>query len=266
MKNKQLTIADIQQLKQKGQPITMMTAYDATQAMVLDRSGVDCILVGDSLGMVVQGQRSTIPVSVSDIVYHTNCVTSTTNSAFVIADMPFLSYSNAKLALKSARRLMSEGHAHMVKLEGAGKTLKCIKKLSESGVPVCAHLGLEPQSVHKEGGYKVKGRGEQADEVLKQARAVEKAGAMMLVLECVPALLAEKISKELSIPVIGIGAGNQCDGQVLVFYDAIGMYTTRPAKFCKNFMLGHDSVEQAIKSYVKEVVAREFPSPRHSFE
>ncbi|MES9888051.1 MAG: 3-methyl-2-oxobutanoate hydroxymethyltransferase, partial [Candidatus Sedimenticola sp. 6PFRAG1] len=211
-----ITTASLIQMKQQGEKIAVLTSYDASFTSLLEDAGIDVILVGDSLGMVIQGQESTLPVDVEDMVYHTQCVARGRRNALLVADMPFMSYSSAEQALNTAGHLMKDGGAHMVKLEGGATQLETVRQLTSNGIPVCAHLGLLPQSVHKLGGYRVQGRDNEAARIMKEdAMALEAAGAQMLVLECVPTALAEEISRELTIPVIGIGAGVQCDGQVL---------------------------------------------------
>ncbi|MBT8449141.1 MAG: 3-methyl-2-oxobutanoate hydroxymethyltransferase, partial [Gammaproteobacteria bacterium] len=214
-----ITINSLNKLKQQGEKIAVLTSYDASFAKIAENAGVEVILVGDSLGMVVQGQGSTVPVTMDHMVYHTACVTRGVSKAFVIADMPFMSHASEDQALLNAARLMQEGGAQMVKLEGAAE-LDLIKKMTAQSIPVCGHLGLLPQSIHQLGGYHVQGKDKQdARKIFLDAEALEEAGAQMLVLECVPAELAKEVSKNLKIPVIGIGAGVDVDGQVLVLYD-----------------------------------------------
>jgi 3-methyl-2-oxobutanoate hydroxymethyltransferase len=219
-----ITITSVMQKKQQGEKITVLTSYDASFTRILEAAGVEVLLVGDSLGMVIQGQESTLPVAVDEMVYHTRNVARARNRALLIADMPFMSYSSASQALDSAGRLMKEGGAHMVKLEGGAIQLDTVRELTSHGIPVCAHLGLQPQSVYKLGGYRVQGRDQEAARAMREdARALQDAGAQMLVLECIPKDLAAEISRSLDIPVIGIGAGPDCDGQVLVVYDMLGI-------------------------------------------
>ncbi|MCB1872279.1 MAG: 3-methyl-2-oxobutanoate hydroxymethyltransferase [Chromatiaceae bacterium] len=261
------TIATLMQMKMEGEKITMLTSYDASFTRVLEAAGVDSILVGDSLGMVVQGQESTLPVSVDEMVYHTRCVARGRHESLLIADMPFMSYGSAEQALSTASRLMKEGGAHMVKLEGGASQLETVRQLTMNGIPVCAHLGLQPQSVHKLGGYRVQGKDqESAREIKEDAMALEAAGAQMLVLECVPSVLAAEISRVLSIPVIGIGAGVDCDGQVLVVYDMLGITSGRKPRFVKDFMPGAGSVQAAVSAYVQAVKEKRFPTEEHSFQ
>lgn len=260
-----ITITQLDELKQRGEKIAVLTSYDASFTRLLEDAGVDVLLVGDSLGMVVQGQESTLPVSVADMVYHVSCVARASQRAMLVADMPFLSDSSLERALDTAGQLMRAG-AQMVKLEGAGHRLEIIHALTRNAVPVCGHLGLLPQSVFRLGGYRVQGREQhEAQQILNDALAIESAGAQLLVLECVPRLLAAEISKALQIPVIGIGAGVDTDGQVLVVYDMLGITPGKPAKFVKNFLQDANSVAGAIKAYVAAVKAGSFPASEHTF-
>ncbi len=260
------TVTTLIHMKQQGEKIAVLTAYDASFASLQEDAGVDVMLVGDSLGMVIQGQESTLPVAVDDIVYHTRCVARGRREALLVADMPFMSYSSAGQALETAGRLMKEGGAQMVKLEGGATQLETVSQLTAHGIPVCAHLGLLPQSVHQLGGYRVQGRDDESARMMKEdALALEGAGAQMLVLECVPAALAESISKALSIPVIGIGAGVGCDGQVLVVYDMLGITPGKQPSFLKNFLTENDTVAEAFDAFVREVKAAEFPNAEQSF-
>jgi 3-methyl-2-oxobutanoate hydroxymethyltransferase len=260
------TIPRLREMKSKGDKIVALTAYDASFAAACDAAGVDIVLVGDSLGMVVQGHSSTLPVSVDDMVYHTAAAARGTSNALLIADLPFMSFRSAEAALTSSARLMAEGGAAMVKLEGADYTLDVIDALARRSVPVCAHLGLTPQSVHKLGGYRVQGKTKAAGEHLfADAKAVEAAGADLLVLECVPAALAKRITAELSIPTIGIGAGVDCDGQVLVIYDMLGITPGKRPRFSKNFLADSGSIVDAIRAYASAVRKKEFPAVEHSF-
>lgn len=261
-----ITAPRLLDVKARGEKIVAITAYDASFAAQVDAAGVDVVLVGDSLGMVVQGHATTLPVTLEQMVYHTAAVARGLKYALLIADLPFMSYRDSATALTSSAQLMAAGGAAMVKLEGAGWALDVIRALSERDVPVCAHLGLTPQSVHKFGGYRVQGREASAAERLRaDARAVQDAGADLLVLECVPADLAAAITADLRIPTIGIGAGVDCDGQVLVLYDLLGISVGTRPRFSKNFLAGNDSVAAAIAAYAKAVRAREFPSPEHSY-
>lgn len=261
-----VTVPRLHEMKSRGEKIVMLTAYDASFAAQCDAAGVDVVLAGDSLGMVVQGRSSTLPVSVDDMVYHSAAVARGLARALLIADLPFMSFRDADTALRSSARLLAEGGAAMVKLEGAGYVLDVIHALAQRAIPVCAHLGLTPQSVHKFGGYRVQGKTKQAAErLLADALAVEQAGADLLVLECVPATLAKRISSQLTIPTIGIGAGVDCDGQVLVIYDLLGITPGKRPRFAKDFLAGQGSVLEAIRVYVKVVRDGEFPAAEHSF-
>lgn len=261
-----ITITQLQTLKQQQEKIAVLTGYDACFARLADQAGVEVILVGDSLGMVVQGKDSTLPVSVDEMIYHTANVMRGINKAFVIADMPFMSYATAEMALVNAGRLMKEGGAHMVKLEGGHAQLDTVHHLTSHAVPVCAHLGLTPQSVHQLGGYKVQGRDhQQAEHIRKDALALQQAGAQMLVLECVPTALAQLVTAELEIPVIGIGAGPLVDGQVLVVYDMLGISGGHLPRFVRNFMHGQDSIAAALSTYVQAVKSKDFPAAAESY-
>jgi 3-methyl-2-oxobutanoate hydroxymethyltransferase len=261
---KSLVITDLAKMKMRGEKITCLAAYDASFSALLDRVGIDVILVGDSLGMVIQGQASTVPVTMEDMVYHCRCVTRGSKRAFVVADLPFLSYATAENALKNAARLLQQGGAEMVKLEG--NRVEFIRLLTDQGVPVCAHLGLLPQSIGQLGGYRVQGRNpDQAEQIFREACAVEQAGATLLVLECVPSALAAKISKALTIPVIGIGAGGSCDGQVLVLYDILNITPGKKPRFSKDFMAGATSIEQAVRMYREAVKSGDYPAAEHSY-
>jgi 3-methyl-2-oxobutanoate hydroxymethyltransferase len=261
-----VTLTTLQSLKQSGEKIAMLTCYDATFAHAACTAGVDVLLVGDSLGMVLQGHDSTLPVSVADMAYHTACVKRGNKGALIITDLPFMAYATLEQALNNSAALMQAG-AHMVKLEGAAWLAEPIRQLAERGVPVCAHLGLTPQAVNILGGYKVQGRHEaQARQMRADAMALEQAGAAMLLLECVPSELATEISQAVSIPVIGIGAGGGTDGQVLVLHDMLGLSLSgRTPKFVKNFMNGQGSIENAISAYVKAVKDQSFPAAEHGF-
>jgi 3-methyl-2-oxobutanoate hydroxymethyltransferase len=261
-----ITIATLDQMKRQGEKIAVLTCYDASFTRLLEEAGVDVLLVGDSLGMVIQGQESTLPVRVEDMVYHTRNVARGRRRALMVADMPFMSYSSATQALDTAARLMKEGGAHMVKLEGGATQLETVRHLVAHGVPVCAHLGLLPQSVHKLGGYRVQGRDDESARImLEDAQALQNAGAQMLVLECVPARLAAKITQTLHIPVIGIGAGAECDGQVLVLYDMLGITPDDLPRFAKDFLAQTGTVLAALKAYAQAVKDGSFPGSEHSF-
>ena len=261
-----ITIRTLQQMKESGEKITCLTAYDASFAQLLDQAGIEILLVGDSLGMVIQGFDSTLPVTMDEIIYHSHCVARGRQRALLMVDMPFSSDLTLNDTLKNAGRLMKEGGAHIIKLEGGHQQIKAIQALSQQGIPTCSHLGLLPQSVHKQGGYRVQGRDNtSAQALLSEAIAVEKAGADLLLLECVPAALATKISQTAQIPVIGIGAGNGCDAQVLVLYDALDITAGKKPKFTKNFLEGSHSIPDAIEKYIAEVKSGTFPSDEHSF-
>ncbi|MDF2177805.1 3-methyl-2-oxobutanoate hydroxymethyltransferase [Aliiglaciecola sp. CAU 1673] len=262
---KKVTTATLMAMKQNGEKITMLTAYDASFAKLFDEQGVDTILIGDSLGMVLQGHDDTLPVTVEHIAYHTASVRRGTQRAMVIADMPFMSYATPEQAYASAAKLMASG-ASMVKLEGGRWLFDTIEGLVERGVPVCAHLGLTPQSVHKLGGFKVQGRdAEQARVLMEDAKLLDEAGAQMLVLECVPSALAEKVSKAVSMPVIGIGAGAATDGQVLVMHDMFGISANYMPKFSKNYLAVTGDIRKAVSLFIEEVQNGSFPSEQHSF-
>ena len=262
--HKTLSISDLMAMKQAGEKITCLTAYDASFSALLDQAGIDIILIGDSLGMVIQGHNSTIPVTIEDMTYHTRCVASARKRAFVIADLPFASYATPQQALQNAAQLMQKGGAQMIKLEGA--KLDVIEFLVNQGVPVCGHLGLQPQMVNRLGGYKVQGRDRaHAQKILEDAIAIEQAGAGLLILECVPAILATEITENLNIPVIGIGAGAACDGQVLVLYDMLNISIGNRPRFSKNFMAEAESIENAIRCYHQAVKAGGFPAAEHSY-
>jgi len=263
--NKPITISKLLAMHADREKIAVLTAYDSTMSALLNRCGVEVILVGDSLGNVVQGHTSTTPVTIEEMAYHTECVARTNTQAFLIADLPFASYGDPMQALESSAELMRAG-ADMVKLEGGTWQIDVIQYLVERSVPVCAHLGLLPQSVHLLGGYKVQGKSKDAaTHMLEQAHACETAGAQMLVLEAIPSTLGEMITKSLRIPTIGIGAGPNCSGQVLVLPDMLGISPGKPPKFVKDFMADHSSIDAAIKAYVKEVKSGKFPGPEHSF-
>lgn len=253
-----INIQTLQALKQEKKVIAMLTAYDATMASVISRAGVDIIMIGDSLGNVIQGHTTTVPVSIDDMTYHTRCVVAGNKGSFVIADMPFMTYATRELAFLHATKLMQVG-AMMVKLEGGQWLLPIIKDLVDCGIPVCGHLGLTPQSIHKLGSFSMQAKDrESATVLMNTAVAIEKAGAQLLVVECIPAQLAGEISKTLKIPVIGIGAGKDVDGQVLVLYDMLGLSEPAP-KFSENFLQGEISIQKAIENYVSAVKARHFP-------
>lgn len=261
-----VTRATLERMKQAGEKIAVLTAYDAAFARVVDEAGVEIIIVGDSLGMVMQGKESTLPVTLDEMIYHAACVARGAQSALRVVDMPFMTYANVKDALTNAARLMREGGAQMVKLEGGARIVEIVHELTAQGIPVCGHLGLLPQSVHQLGGYRVQGRErEAAHAMLEDARGLEAAGAALLVLECVPTELGREISRAVSVPVIGIGAGPDCDGQVLVLQDMLGITPGRRPKFSRDFMAGQTSIQAAVRAYVQAVKDRSFPAPEHSF-
>ena len=261
-----INLTNLHKMTQDGDKITMLTCYDASFAAVLDAAGVETLLIGDSLGMVLQGHDSTLPVTMRDVAYHTACVARGSQRAFIIADMPFGSFQvSPGEAFKNAARLMAAG-AQMVKIEGGETMLETIAYLTARGVPVCGHLGLTPQSVHQFGGYRVQGKNEtDAERLLADAVTLQDAGAGMLVLELVPAALARDITAQLHIPTIGIGAGAGCAGQVLVLYDMLDIFPGKKARFAKNFLENAGGIRQAVEKYVKEVKAGTFPGPGHSF-
>lgn len=262
-----LTVPALRQMKAEGRRIASVTAYDAGFARSVDAAGLDLVLVGDSLGMVCQGHDSTLPVTVDDIAYHVACVARGLRSALLVADLPFQSDATPTRALEAATRFLQAGAA-MVKLEGAGPKLEVISFLAEREIPVCAHLGLTPQSVLRLGGYKVQGREQAAAErLLADARAVADAGADLLVLECVPSALAERITAAIDIPTIGIGAGPGCDGQILVLHDLLGMNSGhRRPRFVKDFLAEGGSIEGALRAYADEVRDGRFPAPEHGYQ
>jgi len=259
---KPVTLHRLREMYAAGEPISMLTCYDASFARLLDGAGVDCLMVGDSLGMVLQGHASTLPVSLDDTAYHTACVARGNRTAWIIGDLPYGSYQQSpEQALASAVVLMQAG-AHMVKLEGGGWTVPAVRFLVERGIPVCAHLGLTPQSVHALGGYRVQGRSEQAVAVLTQhATELVEAGASMMVLELMPSSVAAGLTQKLGVPVIGIGAGVECSGQVLVLHDMLGVTQGKLPRFVRNFMQGAPSIEAAVGTFVADVKARRFPDP-----
>ena len=261
-----VTVTTLQKMREQGERIAMLTCYDASFASLLDDAGVDTILIGDSLGMVVQGHDSTLPVTLDDIVYHTRCVAAGCRRAMVIADMPFGSYQESpNQAFRHAAALMAAG-AHMVKLEGGTAMGPTIAFLAERGIPVCGHIGLTPQSVHQLGGYRVQGKGtDEAKQLHVDAHAVEDAGARLVVIETIPSELGREVTDALRIPTIGIGAGPGCSGQVLVLHDMLDVYPGRKARFVKNFMMGAGSVQAAVARYVDEVKRGAFPGPEHGF-
>ena len=259
------TINTLHQCKQNKQKFAVVTAYDATFSHLASTAGIEVLLVGDSLGMVLQGQESTVPVTLEHMCYHTQAVKQGNQGALIMADLPFMSYATPEQAIDSAALLMQSG-AQMVKLEGGAWLVDTVAMLSERGIPVCSHLGLTPQYVHKFGGYKVQGRDEAAaKQMLSDAKAMEQAGADMLLLECVPSDLAKQLTKSVSIPVIGIGAGSDTDAQVLVCYDMLGMNPGHIPKFVKNYMVQGRTIQQAFEAYAQEVKTGAFPAAEHGF-
>jgi len=260
------SLSTLQKRVREGEKLAVLTCYDASFATLLENAGVDVLLVGDSLGMVVQGEETTLPVSMDDMVYHTRCVAHGAKKAFIVADMPFGSYQQGPAqAMRNAAKLMAAG-AQMVKLEGGTAMAKTVAFLIERGIPVCGHVGLTPQSVHQLGGYKVQGKGDAASQkLIEDALALQQAGAGLLVLEAIPAALAQQVTQQLAIPTIGIGAGPDCAGQVLVLYDLLGIYPGRPPKFARNFLAGTVSIPAAVERYVKAVKSGEFPASEHCF-
>jgi len=260
------TIAELKKKKAEGEKLTCLTAYDASFAFLLEQAGVEVILVGDSLGMVVQGQSTTLPVTLDEMIYHAAAVKRGALNTFVVVDMPFMSYATTNKAVENAGKIMKQTGANMVKLEGGETMVETIAGISRMGIPVCAHIGLLPQSVHKSSGYRIQGKTPtDAKKLLEDALSLQQAGADLLVMECVPAELAKEISKNLDIPTIGIGAGVDCDGQVLVLYDMLDITKGKRPKFSQNFMLGKSSIEDAVKAYVNAVKEKEFPTVEQSF-
>jgi 3-methyl-2-oxobutanoate hydroxymethyltransferase len=261
-----VNVSTLQKMKADGEKIACLTCYDASFAVLLDDAEVDVVLVGDSLGMVIQGHDTTVPVTMEHVVYHSKVVARGLYRPFLIADMPFMSYSSKEQALQNAVRLMQEGGAKMVKLEGGEGQLDIVHFLASHDIAVCAHLGLKPQSVHKIGGFHVQGREEAAaEQMLNDARALEAAGADIVLLECIPAKLGAMITREIHVPVIGIGAGPDVDGQILVLYDILDITAGRKPRFTRNFMAGAESPLQAVRNYVRAVKDKSYPAPEHCF-
>lgn len=260
------TITQLQAMHQSGEKIAVLTAYESSFSALIDHAGIDAMLIGDSLGNVVQGHCTTTPVTMTDMVYHTQCVSRGNQSAFLIADMPFGSYSTPEQAMENAVLLMRAG-AQMVKLEGGEWLAETVKFLVQRSVPVCGHVGLLPQSIHALGGFKVQGKSpEAAQQLVADAIALESAGAQMIVLEAIPSELGARVTQSINIPTIGIGAGPECSGQVLVMHDMLGAFPGRSPKFVKNFLEGQASIEAAVSAYVAEVKAGTFPGPEHCFK
>jgi 3-methyl-2-oxobutanoate hydroxymethyltransferase len=266
MSDPPVNISTLRRMKEDGEPIACLTAYDASYAALVDAARTDLVLVGDSLGMVVQGHDTTVPVTVNDIIYHSRAVARGLRHAFLVADMPFMSYTSPEQALENSVRMMQEGGAMMIKLEGGVGQIEIVEHLARHDIPVCAHIGLKPQSVHKIGGFKVQGRepDEQARLVTAAAR-LQDAGADIVLLECVPNEVGKAVTQKLEVPVIGIGAGPDVDGQILVLYDILNITMGRTPKFVRNFQSGHDSPLAALEAYVLAVKNREYPSPEHCF-
>lgn len=261
-----VNVSTLQKMKAEGEKIACLTCYDASFAVLLDDAEVDVVLVGDSLGMVIQGHDTTVPVTMEHVIYHSTVVARGIYRPFIIADMPFMSYSSKEQALQNAVRLMQEGGAKMVKLEGGSGQIDIVEFLAGHDIAVCAHLGLKPQSVHKIGGFHVQGRDDEtAEQMLNDARALESAGADILLLECIPSKLGATITREIKVPVIGIGAGPDVDGQILVLYDILDITAGRKPRFTRNFMEGAGSPLQAAKNYVQAVKDRSYPAPEHCF-
>ncbi|AIY43541.1 3-methyl-2-oxobutanoate hydroxymethyltransferase [Collimonas arenae] len=264
-RSKPVTIPALQAMRDKGEKITMLTCYDASFAALMDRCGVETLLIGDSLGMVCQGHSSTLPVTVQDIVYHTASVARGNRTALVLADLPFGAYATPESAFANAVPVIQAG-AQMIKIEGGAWLAPTVRFLTERAIPVCGHLGLTPQSVHQMGGYKVQGKTSAAAEQLKaDALALQEAGASLLVLEAIPAALGKEVSELLTIPTIGIGAGPDCSGQVLVMHDLMGVFPGHKARFVKDFMEGQTSIDAAVLAYVRAVKDKTFPAPEHCF-
>jgi 3-methyl-2-oxobutanoate hydroxymethyltransferase len=267
MKTKKVTIHTLATMKKQGEKITMLTAYDATFALLLDESQIEVLLVGDSLGMVIQGHDTTLPVTLDEVIYHCRSVARGTQRAHIVADMPFMSYqSSVHEAMLNAGRLIKEGGAHSVKLEGGAQHAELISKLVGAGVPVMGHLGLTPQSVHQLGGFKIQGRADgEAEDMLQDALALQAAGAYSIVLEGIPSVIAKKISETLDIPTIGIGAGPDCDGQVLVIYDLLGMNDSFKPRFVRTYENLATRIRTAVDSYAADVKSGAFPAEQESF-
>ena len=268
MERRKVTIADLMAKKESGKRISMMTAYDCPGANMVDQAGIDTILVGDSLGMVVLGYTSTVPVTMEEMIHHTKAVMRGTTWAFVIGDMPFMSYQTSiEDAVRNAGRLIKEGGCDAVKLEGGSEVAPVVKAIVTAGIPVCAHIGLTPQTATQLGGFRVQGKdAESARSMIKSAKDLEAAGAFMVVMECIPDVLAARITKELGIPTIGIGAGRDCDGQVLVYHDTVGLFERFTPKFVKQYIKLGPMIIDALKEYKREVEEGVFPGDEHTFK
>ena len=261
-----VTVATLGRMKAEGEKIASITCYDASYAALVDEADADVVLVGDSLGMVIQGHDTTVPVTLDDVIYHCRAVARGLSRPFLMADMPFMTYTSPDVALQNAMRLMQEGGAKMVKLEGGASQVAIVEFLAGHDIAVCAHLGLKPQSVHKTGGFRVQGREEAvADQMRRDAKSLQDAGADVVLLECIPAQLGMEITAELHVPVIGIGAGPDTDGQILVLYDVLDITPGRKPRFVQNFMTGHDSPLAGIQAYVQAVKSRAYPTAEHCF-
>ena len=261
-----VNVATLRRMKDEGEKIASLTCYDASYAALVDECDADVVLVGDSLGMVIQGHDTTVPVTLEHVIYHCKAVARGLSRPFLMADMPFMTYTSREQALQNSVRLMQEGGAKMVKLEGGAGQVEIVEFLASHDIPVCAHLGLKPQSVHKTGGFRVQGREEAAAaQMRRDAKALQDAGADIVLLECIPSALGKEITAELHVPVIGIGAGPDTDGQILVLYDVLDITPGRKPRFVQNFMAGHDSPLAALKSFVQAVKSRAYPAPEHCF-
>jgi 3-methyl-2-oxobutanoate hydroxymethyltransferase len=261
-----VNVATLGRMAAEGEKIACITCYDASFAALVDEADLDVVLVGDSLGMVIQGHDTTVPVTLDHIVYHCRAVAKGLSRPFLMADMPFMTYTSREQALQNAVRLMQEGGAKMVKLEGGAGQVEIVEFLANHDIAVCAHLGLKPQSVHKTGGFRVQGREEAAaDQMRRDAKALQDAGADIVLLECIPPQLGKEITEELHVPVIGIGAGPDTDGQILVLYDVLDITPGRKPRFVKNFMTGHDSPLDGLKAFTQAVKSRTYPAPEHCF-
>ncbi len=262
----QNTLHTISTMKANGDKISMLTSYDSTFTHRINEAGVDMILVGDSLGMVLQGLDSTLPVNITDMIYHTRCVKASNSQCLIMSDMPFMTYRTPEEAMTNAAALMQAG-AQIVKLEGGLWLKDTVAKLFEQGIPVCAHLGLTPQAINKLGGYRVQGRTpEEAQTMIDEAVALEAAGASMILLECVPSAVGKAVTEAVSVPVIGIGAGPDTDAQVLVLHDMLGITPGKKIRFVKNFMEQENTIQDALQAYAQEVASQDFPAPEHCFE
>ena len=266
-RRKPVSLRALRKMRDDGEPIACLTAYDASFARRVDLAGVDLVLVGDTLGMVVQGHPSTVPVTMDDMIYHTRLVARGLERAYLVADMPFLSYVDPQTAVRNAGRLMQEAGARMVKLEGTGEQAEVVAALATNGIPVCAHLGLRPQAAEKTGGFRIQGREpEAAARIVEDARELESAGADIILLECIPRGLAPRIHEAVGVPVIGIGAGPDVDGQILVLYDILDVTVGRKPSFARNYMEGAGSIAEALAAYVRSVKDRSYPAAEHMFD